>query len=230
MEQRVNYQEDYSRRRNLRFSGVHEFSEGETWEQTAASVTKILDEKLQLPKVELERAHRVGPMNPSRPRTIVARFVKFGDREAALRNARKLKGSGIYINEDLCAASQAIKNEQLPQLKQARLEGKIAYFKYTKLIVKNRSTQQPSNSSMTSVRGPAASGSDSNGGTSGAERTASAWTSGDSHPSTSTSAVAGAEVSGNTDVGETVAGGKQTVSHNQEQRQLRKEVREKKKK
>lgn len=45
---------------------------------------------------------------------------------AVLRNARKLKETGIFINEDLCAASQAKEQSQFPLMKEARSQGKIA--------------------------------------------------------------------------------------------------------
>ena len=64
LNQRVNYQEDHSRRNNLRITGVREMP-GETWEQTAAIVTKLLQDKLELPSVNLDRAHRVGPVTSS---------------------------------------------------------------------------------------------------------------------------------------------------------------------
>ncbi|KAK3882650.1 hypothetical protein Pcinc_012986 [Petrolisthes cinctipes] len=87
---RLNYQEGYTRRNNLRISGLKEQPVGETWEQTAVNVSKILEEKLQLPSVNLERAHRVGPAAAaasSHPRAVVVRFKNFSDREAAIRNA-----------------------------------------------------------------------------------------------------------------------------------------------
>lgn len=143
LQERVNYHDDYSRRSNLRISGLVE-QPSETWEQTLTSVTKFLQEKLQLPSVDLERAHRVGTATPSHPRTIVARFEKFGQREAALRNAKKLKGTGIYLNEDLCPASMEIKKKQIPLMKKAREEGKIAFFRHTKLIIKERTGQYSS--------------------------------------------------------------------------------------
>lgn len=89
--------------------GIEEQSNGETWEETAKIITKMVEEKLQVPAVTLKRAHRTGSATHSRPRTIIARFVKYSDREAVLRKARKLKGTGIYINDDLCPASQEIK-------------------------------------------------------------------------------------------------------------------------
>lgn len=157
LERRLNYQEDYNRRNNLRITGIQE-QPGETWEQTSAAVMKLLEEKLQLPPMNLERAHRVGPVDPSRPRTVVVRFNNFGDREAVMRNARKLKGTRVYINEDLCSASQEIKKNQIHLLRQARQEGKIAFFKYTKLIIKEKSGQQ-----SLSVGGAGCSASDGGG-------------------------------------------------------------------
>ena len=109
----------------------------------------LLQSKLQLPAMTIERAHRVGQQQTHAPRTIVARFAHFSDREAAMRNARKLKGTRIFINEDLCPASQEMVKSQLPQLKQARADGKIAFFRHTRLIIKDRTT--------TVIRQPAAS-------------------------------------------------------------------------
>lgn len=142
LEERINYQDDYSRRNNIRISGVEEMS-GETWEQTATSVTSLLDDKLQLPGLALERAHRVGMRRGAEPRAIVARFTHFSDREAVMRNARKLKGTSIFLNDDLCPASQSIKSAQMPLLKQARAQGKIAYFIRTRLVVKERRNGEP---------------------------------------------------------------------------------------
>ena len=86
----------------------------------------------------LERAHRVGPRRDGKPRTVVARFTRFGDRDAALRRGRYLKGTNIYLNEDMSSTSLAVKNAQMPLCKQARNEGKIAFFRHTKLIIRER--------------------------------------------------------------------------------------------
>ena len=132
------YQEDYSRRKNLRISGLEE-QRNETWEQTTAAVTSLLEKKLQLPGVVLERAHRVGPhREDAKPRTIVARFTRYGDRDAAIRRGNCLKGTNIFLNEDMSTASLAIKKAQMPLLKQARAEGKLAFFRHTKLIIREK--------------------------------------------------------------------------------------------
>lgn len=69
---------------------------------------------------------------------IIARFERYGDRELAMRNAKKLRGTEIYFNDDLCPQSQEKRRQQLLLLKQARREGKIAYFRYTKLAIRGK--------------------------------------------------------------------------------------------
>ena len=84
LEEKVIYQEDYSRRKNLRISRLEERKE-ETWEQTSAAVSSLLESKLQLSSVVLERPHRVGPRSDAKPRTVVARFTRYSDRDTAIR-------------------------------------------------------------------------------------------------------------------------------------------------
>lgn len=152
LEDRINQQEDYSRRKNVRISGMEERGGTETWEQTAAAVTTLLEDKMQLPGLVLERAHRVGPPREGKPRPIVARFLRYCDREAVMRNGRKLKGTNIFVNEDLCAASQAVKSSQFPLLKQARAQGKIAFFRHTKLIIREKTDISSSGRRQPTVR------------------------------------------------------------------------------
>lgn len=163
LEDRLDYQEDYNRRNNLHITGIEE-QEGETWEQTAVKVKKLLESKLQLQNTDLERAHRVGLRRAHGPRPVVARFSRFSDREAVIRNVTKLRGTKIYINEDLCPASQAIKREKLPLLKQARSEGKIAYFSHTKLIIKDRTTRDGVSEAEVPANGLAVEGAGASGG------------------------------------------------------------------
>lgn len=158
LEEKVIYQEDYSRRKNIRISGLEEQS-NETWEQTSATVTSLLETKLQLPGVVLERAHRVGPPRDDKPSTVVARFTRYGDRDAAIRRGSRLRGTNIFLNEDMSSASLAIKNAQMPMFKQARAEGKLAFFRHTRLIIRERTEDNTRRQRQTSVsEGGAVSG------------------------------------------------------------------------
>ena len=64
---------------------------------------------MQLTSVNIEHAHRVGQRTSRGHRPIIARFARFSDREAVMRNVAKLRGTKIYINEDLCPVSQVIR-------------------------------------------------------------------------------------------------------------------------
>ncbi|KAK4317401.1 hypothetical protein Pmani_011513 [Petrolisthes manimaculis] len=138
LEDRCNYQEDHNRRNNLRFSGIEEQRGGESWEQTAEMVKSVIASKMQIPDINIERAHRTGKPLIQGHRIIVVRFATFVDRELVMRNTNKLKNTNIYVNEDLCAASQALVKSQIPVMKKARSEGKLAYFRHTTLVIKEK--------------------------------------------------------------------------------------------
>lgn len=98
----------------------------------------LLETKLQLPGVVLERAHRVEPRRDTKPRTVVARFTRYGDHDTAIRRGNYLTRTNIFLSEDLSSASLAIKKEHMPLLKKARAEGKIAFFRHTQLIIREK--------------------------------------------------------------------------------------------
>ena len=92
--------EDYSRRNNLIFSGLPEPS-GENGEQLEASVKKLMVEKLNI-KPNLDTVHRLGTAeNRVKPRPVIVRLTSHAQRQECLRSASKLKGSSVFINEDL---------------------------------------------------------------------------------------------------------------------------------
>ena len=144
MQQRQDEMEDQARRSNLRFDNVPE-TENETWENSATIVSNLL-KKMDLPEdTPIERAHRIGRYDPQRdrPRTIIAKFARFRDREAAFRNAKVLRRDGIAVKEDLCQASRKKRAEQWPTLQEAWKEGKRAFFNHTKLVVKGPRAPPP---------------------------------------------------------------------------------------
>ena len=87
---RVDYLEDRSRRYNLKFEGLSEDLR-ENWEQSAEKVRKLIKEKLGV-YGEVESAHRVGKFMSDKPRPVIAKFLRFTDKQNILRNSKKLKG------------------------------------------------------------------------------------------------------------------------------------------
>ena len=131
-------QEDYSRRKNIRIKGVEEENQ-ENWEQTQFKVDKLMKEKMELQNVKIEYAHRINKKtNKPGPRTIVARLSHDTDKSRTMKNSHKLKGTRIFINEDLSERALSIRKEKLAELKLARAHGKIAYFDKDKLVIKDR--------------------------------------------------------------------------------------------
>ena len=111
------YLEAYSRRENLKFEGIPETfapreedaaiqrGEGST-ENTKAVLTEFLERVLGIDdarSIEYQRVHRMGKprRENGRERIIIARFLRFSDRERVLKCGRKLKDTGYKMYEDL---------------------------------------------------------------------------------------------------------------------------------
>ena len=103
--------EDRSRRCNLRIDGVTE-KKGETWEQCEEEIQNIFKEKLGLENINIERAQRSkGKTNSNKPRTIVCKLLSYKQKKEVLKNAKKLKGSNIFINADFCFETMQCRKE-----------------------------------------------------------------------------------------------------------------------
>ena len=132
------HMEDFSRKKNIRVEGLVEINQ-ETWEQTQVKVQKLIDEKLQIENIKVDYAHRVNRRHDrNSPRPIIARLTHDSDKERIMKNSWKLKGSLIFINEDLSEYSIQKRKEKMIDMKNARQAGKIAFFKKDKLIIKDR--------------------------------------------------------------------------------------------
>lgn len=98
--QRCNYQ-GYNRRNNLRVCVLEEHPN-----EPPIQVSTLVLDKLQLPSVSVERAHKTGPVRYVHPRAVLVRFEKFRDREAVMQNAKKPKDPSIYVNDEFCPTPQ----------------------------------------------------------------------------------------------------------------------------
>ncbi|XP_047144602.1 uncharacterized protein LOC124818119 [Hydra vulgaris] len=98
----------------------------------------IINEQLQLKNIVIERAHRIGKVynNMDTPKTVILKLLNYKDKELILKNAKKLKGKGIFINEDFSEETNKIRRNLIEKMKIARNSGKYAVLAYDKLIVK----------------------------------------------------------------------------------------------
>ena len=93
------YLETYSRRENVKFFGIDEVvlaSEVDSpTEDTRDLVFKFLGNKLRIEnprgRIEFQRVHRLGKPNNSsdKPRPLIARFLRYSDKEMVMDQARK---------------------------------------------------------------------------------------------------------------------------------------------
>ena len=91
--------------------------------------------------IKIETAHRLPrpiTITGGQLRTIIAKLSSTIDKEKTMKNKHKLKGTGVFINEDLSEGTMKIRQEKLPELQAARNAGKIAYFRHEKLIIRDR--------------------------------------------------------------------------------------------
>ena len=137
----IDLQEDQSRYNNIRIEGMPEKHE-ENAEQTQQKVLKLLNDKMQLNNIAIDKIHRLPQKQnitrQSQPRTIIARLQKPSDRNMILKNSFKLKNTGIFINDDVSEGTMRIRKEKIDSLKEARRNGKAAFFVGRRLVIHDR--------------------------------------------------------------------------------------------
>ena len=143
------YLESYSRRENLKFFGIPEkeanAEEGSEAFNTRAVLNQILETVLgfQDPRIniEIQPVHRVGTSNNGKPWPILARFLRFQDRERILRQGFKLKGTEYMMLEVFPQEIIEKRRNMMPKLKEARGKGlRVSFSKSEpdKLIINGK--------------------------------------------------------------------------------------------
>lgn len=124
LENKIDDQEQYQRRNNVRIFGVEEVR----GEDVTAIVTEICHDKLNvnIDPALIDRCHRSGrvvdprPGEPRpRPRPILVKFISYQTKRAVLSVRRQLKGSSITIREDLTRKRNSFYREVAARVGQA---------------------------------------------------------------------------------------------------------------
>ena len=120
----INNLEQYTRRNNVRISGLTFDNKFETSQETAEGITTIFNDHmgLNLSPYDIDIAHRLGKYEDKKVRPIIVRFVQRQVKATVMRNTRKLKGIALSINEDLTKMNLEI-------VASIRLKGKDKYIK-----------------------------------------------------------------------------------------------------
>lgn len=146
MDTKTDFLDSQSRRHNVIIEGIPE-TEKEKVSELEEKVLIIFKDQLELDHrtIGIERIQRTGKAPKAdgglprpRPRPLLVKLLRIKDRDSVLSNAKKLKGSRIFINEDYPDAVRQRRRELLPQMKAARERGDFAVLRYDKLIVHKR--------------------------------------------------------------------------------------------
>ena len=129
--------ETYAARENLVFLNIPEKIQKEGERENVEKVMKeFLITKLQfteqeVDKIEYQRIPRVRSGPASLPKPIKARYLRYKDKVEIQQKAKLLKGTKIFITDDLSKRVRSIRRSQISALKTARNAGKLAYFSRT---------------------------------------------------------------------------------------------------
>ena len=89
--------------------------------------------------MKFERVHRTSnERTPGKPRSIVAKFAFFKDREAVRRQWKHLSGTGFNVFEQFPPEVVAKRRKLLPKMREARDQGKRAWIAFDTLYVDGR--------------------------------------------------------------------------------------------
>ena len=143
--------QDWTKRKNLRISGMIEISD-ENDEQTIHAVQKLITNNLGESDVKVKKAYRVRSPSESQPRRVVAEFSCTEDKFKCFKQGEKLFDTDIYLEEDVSSSTLAIRKTKLAELKLKRSEGLIAFFSGIDIITIPRIEAHLDNALSNSVR------------------------------------------------------------------------------
>lgn len=135
-----NQSEQYSRRNNITITGIKDNTKGETALETAKKVVQLMRDKdiCDLSINDIDIAHRL-PNKANENRQVIVKLISRNTKHDIMKNKSKLKGTGIYLNEDLTSINfevlMSVKKKMKEEVKDAWTQnGKIFYKSHTDKI------------------------------------------------------------------------------------------------
>ena len=135
LRKKILYLEAYSRRENLKFAGILGLEESSDHEDTNDVLVNFMSRQLGIENpenIEFQRVHRIGKKG-DRPCMVIARFLRYVDRERIMRNASKLKNTDFTIYDDIPKELIDLRKKQMPAFHETRKAGKRAAFSKSEL-------------------------------------------------------------------------------------------------
>ena len=116
--------------------------ENESWNDTEQVLKDFLFQHLGFQKVKIERAHRTGEKREDTSKKIEVKFSSYRTKEMILKNGRKLKGTGYYINEEFSKETVEIRKKIGRRLRNSEKMVNMLYYFMIKFSGEKRDLQK----------------------------------------------------------------------------------------
>jgi len=101
-------------------------------ENTIEIVYNFLEDQLKITnareKIEFQRIHRLGKPKSGSPRPIIARFLRYREKQLVMDQGRKHTDTDLYVYDDIPKMVYDSRKGQRKELHQAREKGLTANF------------------------------------------------------------------------------------------------------
>ncbi|KAK4884836.1 hypothetical protein RN001_001107 [Aquatica leii] len=137
-EKRISMLEREVRKKNIVIKGIKD-NEQENEKETQEKVNAVIQKtgiNFNITE-ELDEARRIGKYNEGKTRPIMIKLMKESTKMNILKNAKTLRGTDIWIDEDYPKEVQEERRRLIPYMKEARNKGYKALIRYDKLIINN---------------------------------------------------------------------------------------------
>ena len=111
LDRKLDLMEQYTRRNNMHVHGIEETQQ----EITDGVICKLASEKLGVPltPADIDHSYRMSSGSADQhhqrgPRPIIVKFCSYRTRALFMKARSKLKGTGIFLNEDLTKKNQKL--------------------------------------------------------------------------------------------------------------------------
>ena len=114
--------EQYSRRNSVRVQGLPELPDEDPMEKTLEFANRTLRLNPPLLPSDIDRAHRIGRRTTdARPRLFLIKFATYQQRLRVMKSRSLLKGTSMYVNEDLTS----LRSKLMFKVRAAKRAGKL---------------------------------------------------------------------------------------------------------
>ena len=123
LSERVRVIEDFNRRNNLIVDGLPEAKQ-ENSEILQKKLVSTFESKFEV-SPDIVAVHRLGSRTDlsDGPRPIIVKFKDLEQRQICLHSAPKLKGTNLFLRDDVCQTTLDIRRSKLSELKSKRAQG-----------------------------------------------------------------------------------------------------------